>query len=127
MKANITKKSLMKAFVLSLIFLAGLFSGPFLTDSKASEEESEMYSSVLIQGKYIDAILAYKDMRYTVTKLTKIFDSSGNAMTIADLPVPCRAKIYSQPQEYNDPIATKIIITEIMPGATTDWYVPLPE
>ena len=127
MEANISKKSLMKAFVLSLIFLACLFSGPFLTDSKASEEESEMYSSVLIKGKYIDAILAYKDMRYTVTQLTKIFDSSGNEMTIADLPVPCRAKIYSQPQVYNDQIAVKIIITEIMPGATTDWYVPMPE
>ncbi len=66
-------------------------------------------------------------MRYTVTQLTKIFDSSGKAMTIADLPVPCRAKIYSQPQVNNDQIATKIIITEIMPGATTDWYVPMPE
>jgi hypothetical protein len=127
MEANTSGKSLMKAFVLSLIFLACLFSGLFLTASKASEEESEGYSSVLIQGKYIDAILAYKDMRYTVTRLTKIFDSSGNAMTIVDLPVPCRAKIYSQPQVHNDQIATKIIITEIMPGATTGWYVPMPE
>ena len=127
MRANISEKSLMKAFILSLIFLACLSSGPFLTDSKASDEDSERYSSVLIQGKYINAVLAYKDMRYTVTQLTKIFDSSGNAMTIADLPVPCRAKVYSQPQVYNDQIAVKIIITETMPGATTDWYVPMPE
>ena len=123
---KITKRYLIKAVVLSLMWGAWVFIGPSAISAEEGKKVFGKSSFVLIQFKYKDAILT-SEQRFLITEQTKILDSNGKEMTIRDLPVPCKAKILYQPLTNNDPNVLKIIISQVLPRASTAWPSPVSE
>ena len=126
MMPKITKRYLIKAVVLFLMWGAWIFIGPCAISAEEGKKVFGKSSFVLIQFKYKDAILT-SEQRFLITEQTKILDSNGKEMTIRDLPVPCKAKILYQPLTNNDPNVLKIIISQVLPGASTAWPSPVSE
>jgi hypothetical protein len=123
---KITERYLIKAVVLSLMWGAWVFIGPCAISAEEGKKVFGKSSFVLIQFKYKDAILT-SEQRFLITEQTKILDSNGKEMTIRDLPVPCKAKILYQPLTNNDPNVLKIIISQVLPRASTAWPSPVSE
>lgn len=97
---------------------------------RAAEEgrgEYQPSALMLVEGKAWDKIVASKKF-YRVTRETEVFDSTGKKMTLKALPVPCYAKVRYLPSRLGMlPEALRIVITEVLPGATADWKMPPPE
>lgn len=98
--------------------------------ARAAEEgpgEYQPSALMLVEGKAPDKIVASKKF-YRVTRETEVFDSTGAKLTLKALPVPCRAKVRYLPSRLGMmPEALRIVVTEVLPGATTQWKMPPPE
>ncbi len=117
---------MIKIAALSLISLVWTFNVPQEVAAEKTVREYEPSSLMLVESKDIDSIIASRK-RFRITAQTKIVDRNGKEITIGDLLVPCQAKIQYHPVKYDDPKALKIVVKDILPGASTSWSTPLPE
>jgi hypothetical protein len=95
----------------------------------AMEEEIGAYKPsafMVIEAKSMHSIVASK-RQFEIIRGTRILDGSGKEIKIQNLPVPCKAQIDYETFAYGDPIALKIRIKEVFPGASTDWSDSIPE
>jgi hypothetical protein len=82
---------------------------------------------MLVEGKARDRIVGNKES-YRVTRETEVFDAQGKKLSLEALPVPCRAKVQYLPSRLGMmPEALRIVVTEVLQGATTKWKMPSPE
>jgi hypothetical protein len=121
-----SKKCLITITFLFLISLALTFS---LHKATAGEKPAGIFepsSLMLVESKTRHSIIAAKK-RFRITAMTKIFGINGGEITIGELPVPCEAKVQYHPVTYGDPKTLKIVVTDVLPGASTNWSTPMPE
>ena len=130
-----TKLSKSILFVTAFFLLCGftsLFTAPVVI---ATEVRSREYSSsgkyrpsafMVIEAKSRHTIVASK-RRFEIMRETRILDRRGREITIHDLPVPCQAQVDYETFSDSDPIAIKIRIKKVFPGASTDWVDSLQE
>jgi hypothetical protein len=112
-------------FAVTAICAVLLFGGA----SRAAEVPGAYQPSalMLVEGKARDRIFASKQF-YRVTRETEVFDAEGKQLSLQALPVPCRAKVRYVPARAGQmPEALRIVITEVLQGATTAWKMPAPE
>ena len=64
---------------------------------------------------------------FLVTESTEVFDSKGNVMELADMPVPCTAKIYYELGGLNNLIVWRIVYKGKLSGARTAWSALVPQ
>lgn len=77
-----------------------------------------------IIGKTPGMILT-KHMNFLVTESTQVVDSKGIAMELAEMPVPCTAKIQYQPGKLNNRVVWRIVYKGPLSGAKTTWSAPI--
>ena len=65
--------------------------------------------------------------RFLVSDSTRIFDLAGEKMTFNTLPVPCRARISTLSKLPEGFHIGEIRVIEVLPGASSTFYAPLPE
>jgi len=75
---------------------------------------------MLIEAKSPHSIVASK-RRFEIRKETRILNRNGRPIRIQNLPVPCKAQVDYETSEFGDPVALKIRIKDVFPGARTDW------
>ena len=95
----------------------------------AMEEEIEEFipsAFMVIEAKSRHSIVASK-RQFEIMGETQILNRRGNEIRIQDLPVPCQAQVDYETAPYSNPIALKIRIKKVFPGASTDWSDLLPE
>jgi hypothetical protein len=95
----------------------------------AMEEEIGEYmpsAFMLIEAKSRHSIVASK-RQFEIMRETRILNRSGKEIRIQNLPVPCQAQVDYETSPYDDPIALKIRIKKVFPGASTDWSDSMPE
>ena len=111
------------------LLLCGLQSSFRVSMTSAMEEEIGAYKPsafMLIEAKSRHSIVASK-RRFEIMRDTLILDGSGKEIKIQNLPVPCKAQVDYESAPYGDPIALKIRIKKVFPGASTDWSDSMPE
>ena len=116
-------------FVTAFLFLFGLGNSFPVPMAIAMEEEIGEYKPsafMLIEAKSRHSIVASK-RRFEIMRETLILDGSGKEIKIQNLPVPCKAQVDYETASYGDPIALKIRIKKVFPGASTDWSDSTPE
>ena len=123
-------KLIKSIFVVAAFFLlCGLESLLPVPVAIAMEEEIGEYKPsafMLIEAKSRHSIVASK-RRFEIMRETRILDGSGKEIRIQNLPVPCKAQVDYETSAYGDPIALKILIKKVFPGASTDWSVSMPD
>jgi hypothetical protein len=77
-----------------------------------------------ITGKRPDMIMTQR-INFLVTESTEVVDRKGNVMSLADLPVPCTAKIFYAPGGLNHPVVWRIVYKGLLSGAKTAWSSPI--
>ena len=65
-------------------------------------------------------------LRYALTDTTSVVGITGEPITMNALPIPCEAIITYQPIKRNNPNVIKIILKNVIAGATTAWTVERP-
>ena len=118
---GMNKRLLIQALI--FIWVTCLLIGPKETVAEEIPKEFQPSSCVKIQGKTRDAVLA-SNMRFLITAQTRVFNHHGQEISIRALPVPCNAKVTYQPKRNSDPEALGIVVTQVLPGATTEWTSP---
>jgi hypothetical protein len=121
------RKNIFVAAALLMLFQMGVFLG--VSKAIAMEEGVEEYrpsAFMVIEAKSPYSIVASK-RQFELTRETQIFDRHGKEIRIQNLPVPCKAQVDYDTSSYGDPVALKIIIKQVFPGASTDWSDPIPE
>ncbi len=117
-------------FVVAVFLLLCGLESPFpVPMAIAMEEEIGEYKPsafMLIEAKSRHSIVASK-RRFEIMRETLILDGSGKEIKIQNLPVPCKAQVDYETASYGDPIALKIRIKKVFPGASTDWSDSTPE
>ena len=116
-------------FVTAFLFLCGLGNSFPVPMAIAMEEEIGEYKPsafMLIEAKSRHSIVASK-RRFEIMRETRILDGSGKEIRIQNLPVPCKAQVDYETSAYGDPIALKILIKKVFPGASTDWSDSMPD
>ena len=89
-------------------------------------EEYKPSAFMVIESKSLYSIVASK-RHFELTKETQIFDGNGKEIGIKKLPVPCKAQVDYETSNYGDPVALKILIKQVYPGASTEWPESMPE
>jgi hypothetical protein len=114
--------------LLGYVLITGLAQGPGMAAENVPEGKGVYQPSAImvIQSKEWGLIRTLKS-RFVITSGTKITDSRGQALTIRSLPVPCEAEVAYEPYDYGDPVARKIVLRRVFPGASTKWSIPTPE
>jgi hypothetical protein len=100
-----------------------------LREAMSEDFDREYKPSVLalVKAKSRNAVITAVG-RFSLTSSSEIFDIQGNPLSIRDLPVPCMAKVKSEPGRYGgDPKVLRIQIQKVLQGATSDWKAPSPE
>ena len=95
----------------------------------AMEEEIGEYTPsafMLIEAKSMHSIVASK-RQFEIMRETRILNGSGKEIRIQNLPVPCQAQVDYETSAYGDPIALKIRVKKVFPGASTDWSDSMPD
>ena len=64
-------------------------------------------------------------INFLVTESTEVVDRKGKVMSLADLPVPCTAKILYAPGNLNHPVVWRIVYKGLLSGAKTAWSAPI--
>lgn len=121
-----------KCFIGITLLLSFLFIAGFLVPAMGAEKAQEgkgIYrpSAIMVIQTKERGLISTKRSRFVITSGTKITDSSGMALTIRSLPVPCEAEVEYEPYPHGDPVARKIVLRRVFPGATTNWSIPMPE
>ena len=115
--------------VTAFLLLSGLESPFPVPMAIAMEEEIGEYKPsafMLIEAKSRHSIVASK-RQFEIMRDTLILDGSGKEIKIQNLPVPCKAQVDYDTAPYSDPIALKIRIKKVFPGASTDWSDSMPD
>lgn len=115
-----------KRFVIQAVFLtwaACLLTGSYQSLAEEITRGFQPSAYVKLQRKTPDAVLS-SHMRFLITAQTRVLDLRGKEIPILSLPVPCYAKVTYRPVNYSDPEALKIVVTQVLPEATTDWTSP---
>ena len=123
------KKSVYRvSILLTCVLITGFAQAPVIAADNAREGSGVYQPSAImvIQTKERGLIRTLKN-RFVVTAGTKITDIGGAVMTIRSLPVPCEAEVEYEPYPHGDPVARKIVLRRVFPGATTKWSIPMPE
>lgn len=68
-----------------------------------------------------------RHINFLVTESTEIVDSKGKAMTLAEMPVPCKATLTYDQDRLNDPYVWRIVYRGKLSGAKTTWSAPIME
>ena len=68
-----------------------------------------------------------KYMNFLVKESTEVVDRKGNRMELAEMPVPCKAKLQYEPGKVNNRIVWRIVYKRPLSGAKTAWSAPIPE
>lgn len=111
--------------LLTILLVAGAFLAVYPLNALSQDRSGGPQSSatLTILGKAPDSISAV-EWQCEVTEETVIIDVEGEEITLADLPVPCTAKIEYQLRMDQDPVAKSITIQRISKGATKAWSSP---
>ena len=124
------RKGFMIIILLAFVLITGLAQGPAPALAAENGREGKgVYrpsAIMVIQNKERGLIRTLKS-RYVITSGTQILDSGGTAMTIRSLPVPCEAEVEYENYPYGDPVARKIVLRRVFPGASSKWSIPTPE
>ncbi len=115
--------------VTAFLLLCGLESSFRVSMAIAMEEEIGEYKPsafMVIEAKSRHSIIASK-RQFEITRETRILNRRGKEIRIQNLPVPCQAQVDYETSPYGDPIALKIRIKKVFPGASTDWSDSRPE
>ena len=121
------RKNIFFAAALLMLFRMGAFFG--VSEAIAMEDGVEEYrpsAFMVIEAKSLHSIAASKK-QFELTRETQIFDRNGKEIRIQNLPVPCKAQVEYDTSNYGDPVALKILIKQVFPGASTDWSEAMPE
>jgi hypothetical protein len=117
-------------FVVAVIsFLCGfssLFPVPVVIAMEEGSGEYRPSAFMVIEAKTRHTIVASK-RRFEIMRETRILDRRGREISIQNLPVPCKAQVDYETFSFGDPIAIKILIKKVFPGASTDWADSMPE
>ena len=116
-------------FVAAFFFLCSfpsLFTAPVVIAMEEGRGKYQPSAFMVIEAKSRHMIVASKK-RFEIMRETRILDRNGREISIQNLPVPCQAQVDYETFSYTDPIAIKIRIKKVFPGATTDWVDALPE
>jgi len=89
-------------------------------DPKKVNTES---ANLRIIGKRPEMIVT-QHMNFRVVEGTAVVNSKGKSMDLADLPVPCNAKIFYQSGRLNDRKVWQIVYKGKLKGARTTWSTP---
>ena len=120
-------KNISVAAALLMSFQIGVFFG--ISGAIAMEEGVEEYrpsAFMVIEAKSPHSIVASK-RQFELTRETQIFDRHGKEIRIQNLPVPCKAQVDYETSTYGDPVAVKILIKKVFPGASLKWSDSMPE
>jgi hypothetical protein len=121
------RKNIFVAAALLTLFWMGVFF--VVSGAIAMEEGVEEYrpsAFMVIEAKSLHSIVASK-RQFELTRETQIFDGNGKEIRIKDLPVPCKAQVDYETSNHGDPVALKIVIKQVFPGASTDWSDVMPD
>jgi hypothetical protein len=116
-------------FVAAFFLFCGLeilFPVPMTIAMEDMVERYQPSAFMLIEAKSRHSIVASK-RQFEIIRGTRILDRSGKEIRIQNLPVPCKAQVDYETFAYGDPIALKILIKEVFPGASTNWSDSMPE
>lgn len=120
-------KSIFVAAAFLLLWGSGsLFRVPGAVAREEGIKEYKPSAFMVIEAKSRHAIVASR-RQFAITRQTRILDRNGKNIGIQNLPVPCKAKVDYETFTYGDPIAVKIQIKKVFPGASTNWSESLPE
>ena len=116
------------ALVCQLIFL-----GTVVAQEDTEQRRRPVASPDDVQTKSINLRIIGKTpemiqtryMNFLVTESTEVVDSKGRVMELANMPVPCTAKIQYEPGRLNNPFVWRIIYKGPLSGATTAWSPPI--
>ncbi len=110
----------------ALIFLIPVFTATAIAEDTAATPHMNparilkaIQKKVTIQEKTPVDILANK-VRYAVTPATVIV-MGKDAMAFSDMPVPCKAKVYYETRNNQDPEAVKIEVLDFSATASRAW------
>ena len=117
-------------FVVAAVLML-LRMGIFLSVSGAMAvehgiEEYKPSAFMVIESKSLYSIVASK-RHFELKRGTQIFDGNGKEIGIQKLPVPCKAQVDYEESNFGDPVALKILIREVFPGASTEWTESIPK
>ena len=126
MGLKLSKSIFVVAAFLLLCGLGSLFRVPVAIAMEDVIEEYRPSAFMVIEAKSRHSIFASK-RRFEIMRETRILDGSGKEIRIQNLPVPCQAQVDYETFTYGDPIALKILIKKVFPGASTDWSDSMPD
>lgn len=109
-------------FAAAFVLLCGLGSLCRMPVTFAVEEGMQEYrpsAFMVIEAKSRHSIVSSK-RPFEVKRETRILDERGKEIKIQNLPVPCIAQVDYETSTYGDPVALKIRIREVFPGASID-------
>ena len=121
------RKNIFIAAALLIFFPIGiLFPVPIAFAMEAGVDEYRPSAFMVIEAKSLHSIIASK-RHFELTGRTQIFDTNGKEIRIENLPVPCKAQVDYETSTYGDPVAVKILIKKVFPGASLKWSDSMPE
>lgn len=119
-----------KNWIILSLFMSVIFMVSFgIRETMGEDFERDYKPSVLtlIKAKSRNSVITAGG-RFSVKSASEIFDVQGNPLSIRELPVPCMAKLRSDPSRYGgEPTVLRIQIQEVLQGATTGWKAQSPE
>ena len=119
---------LILALVWQMILLGAVAAQDDAEKRRPSKPNFEDVSTKTINLKIIGKtpkMIRTDHINYVVMESTEVVDRKGIPMELAQLPVPCTAKVYYEPSRLNDPFVWRIVYKSKLSGATINWSPPM--